>query len=72
MIILGIDPGTRITGYGVIKYLNNTFVRVAGGSINLPANEPIPQRLEIIYSEISKIIKRYKPDEFAIETAFYG
>jgi len=72
MIILGIDPGTRITGYGVIKYTNNSFIRVAGGSINLPANEPIPQRLEIIYSEISKIIKKYKPDEFAIETAFYG
>ncbi|MBK7500001.1 MAG: crossover junction endodeoxyribonuclease RuvC [Ignavibacteriales bacterium] len=72
MIILGIDPGTRITGYGVIKCLNNNFIRVAGGSINLPVNEPIPQRLEIIYSEISKIIKKYKPDEFAIETAFYG
>jgi len=72
MIILGIDPGTRITGYGVIKYTNNSFVRIASGSINLPPNEPIPQRLEIIYSEISKIIKKFKPDEFAIETAFYG
>jgi crossover junction endodeoxyribonuclease RuvC len=72
MIILGIDPGTRITGYGVIKYNNNNFIKIASGSINLPAKEPIPQRLEIIYSEISKIIKRYKPNEFAIETAFYG
>lgn len=72
MIILGIDPGTRITGYGVIKYTNNSFVRIASGSIKLPADQPIPQRLEIIYSELSKIIKRHKPDEFAIETAFYG
>ena len=72
MIILGIDPGTRITGYGVVKCINNNFIRVDGGSINLPVNEPIPQQLEIIYSEISKIIKKYKPDEFAIETAFYG
>ena len=72
MIILGIDPGTRITGYGVIRYTNNSFVRIASGSINLPFNEPIPQRLEIIYSELNKIIKKYKPDEFAIETAFYG
>jgi len=72
MIILGIDPGTRITGFGVIKYTNNNFIKIASGSINLPPKEPIPQRLEIIYSEISKIIKKYKPDEFAIETAFYG
>ena len=72
MIILGIDPGTRITGYGVIRYTNNCFVRIASGSISLPSNEPIPQRLEIIYRELSKIIKKYKPDEFAIETAFFG
>lgn len=72
MIIIGIDPGTRITGYGVIKYTNNSFIRIASGSINLPADQPIPQRLEIIYRELNKIIKRHKPDEFAIETAFYG
>ncbi|MDP2362368.1 MAG: crossover junction endodeoxyribonuclease RuvC, partial [Ignavibacteria bacterium] len=65
MIILGIDPGTRITGYGVIRYSNNNFVRIASGSINLPVSEPIPQRLEIIYNELSKLFKKYKPDEFA-------
>jgi crossover junction endodeoxyribonuclease RuvC len=72
MIILGIDPGTRITGYGVIKHTNNNFIRIASGSIKLPSNQPIPQRLEIIYNELSKLIKKFKPDEFAIETAFYG
>lgn len=72
MTIIGIDPGTRITGYGIIKYNNNSFVRIASGLINLPADKPIPQRLEIIYSELNKIIKRHNPDEFAIETAFYG
>lgn len=72
MIILGIDPGTRITGYGIIKYTNNSFIRIASGSINLPVDQPIPQRLKIIYNELNKIIKRHKPDEFAIETAFYG
>ena len=72
MIILGIDPGTRITGYGVIRYVNNNFVKIANGSIKLPAQKSIPQRLEIIYDEINKIIKKFKPDEFAIETAFYG
>lgn len=72
MIILGIDPGTRITGYGVVKYDNNNFIRIANGSINLSSQKSIPERLQIIYQEINKIIKKYKPDEFAIETAFYG
>jgi crossover junction endodeoxyribonuclease RuvC len=72
MIILGIDPGTRITGYGVVKYDNNNFIRIAHGSINLSSQKSIPERLQIIYQEINKIIKKYKPDEFAIETAFYG
>jgi len=72
MIILGIDPGTTVTGYGIIKYESNTFTKIASGVINLPSTKPIPIRLKIIYQEINKIIKLYKPDEFAIETAFYG
>lgn len=72
MIILGIDPGTRITGYGVIKFNNNSFVKIANGSITLPSSKSIPVRLKIIYDQLNKIIKKYQPDEFAIETAFYG
>jgi len=72
MIILGIDPGTTATGYGIIKYENNTFTKIASGVINLPSTKPIPIRLKVIHQEINKIIGLYKPDEFAIETAFYG
>ena len=72
MIILGIDPGTRITGYGIISIKNNSFIKIACGSILLKAENSIPQRLEVIYREINKLVKKYKPDEFAIETAFYG
>ncbi|MGD8306412.1 MAG: crossover junction endodeoxyribonuclease RuvC [Ignavibacteria bacterium] len=72
MIILGIDPGTNITGYGIIKYENNAFTKIDSGVINLPSHKIIPERLKIIYQEISETIKRYLPDEFAIETAFYG
>ena len=72
MIILGIDPGTNITGYGIIKYDKNTFLRITSGTIILPSVQPISQRLKIIYEELDKLIKRYSPDEFAIETAFYG
>ncbi len=72
MIILGIDPGTNYTGYGIINQNRNTFTRVVNGLIKLPAAKEIPLRLEIIYDELDKIIKLYKPDEFAIETAFFG
>jgi len=72
MIILGIDPGTNVTGYGIIKYKENTSTQIASGIIKLPSSKPIPYRLKIIYDELGKLIKTYKPDEFAIETAFYG
>jgi len=72
MIILGIDPGTIITGYGIIKQNFSVCQRITSGSIKLPTKENLPQKLEIIYDRINKIIKTYKPDEFAIETAFYG
>ncbi len=72
MIILGIDPGTNITGYGVIKCEKNAYKKIASGIIRLPSSKPIPTRLKIIYEELNSLIKKYKPDEFAIETAFYG
>ena len=72
MIILGVDPGTNFTGFGVINYNKNNFNRITHGLIKLPPSKPLSLRLEIIYNELDKIIKLYKPDEFAIETAFYG
>lgn len=72
MVILGVDPGTLITGYGIIKQSGSSFTRISNGLIKLDSAKPIPQRLEIIYNELDRIIKLFKPDEFAIETAFYG
>ncbi|HSD64636.1 MAG TPA: crossover junction endodeoxyribonuclease RuvC [Ignavibacteriaceae bacterium] len=72
MIILGVDPGTTFTGFGVINYSINNFNRITHGIIKLPSSKPLSIRLEIIYNELNKLIKLYSPDEFAIETAFYG
>jgi crossover junction endodeoxyribonuclease RuvC len=72
MIILGVDPGTIYTGYGIIRHEKNTFTEVQHGLIKLPSVKSLPQKLEIIYNELDRIIKTYKPDEFSIETAFYG
>ncbi|MFH1195232.1 MAG: crossover junction endodeoxyribonuclease RuvC [bacterium] len=72
MIILGIDPGTLCTGFGIIKFTNNQLFHVASGIIKPPAKKNITARLKTIYDQIDKVIKTYKPDEFSIETAFYG
>jgi crossover junction endodeoxyribonuclease RuvC len=72
MIILGVDPGTILTGFGIINYNKNSFTRVKNGLIKLPSTKTIAQKLELIYEGLDKVIKTYKPDEFAIETAFYG
>lgn len=72
MVILGVDPGTIFTGFGIISQNNNHFTHVNHGVIRLPSSKSLALKLEIIYDELDKIIKIYKPDEFSIETAFYG
>ena len=72
MIILGVDPGTNFTGFGIIKQDKNENIRVINGLIKLPKSLVLASKLQIIYDELDKVIKTYRPDEFAIETAFYG
>lgn len=72
MIIIGIDPGTNITGYGIIRHNFSTCRRITSGSILISSKQNLPQKLETIYNELDRLIKIYKPNEFAIETAFYG
>lgn len=72
MVILGIDPGTLFTGFGIIRYENYELSKIVSGVIKLSSAENIPSRLNIIYSEIDKLCRKYKPKEFAIETSFYG
>jgi crossover junction endodeoxyribonuclease RuvC len=72
MIILGVDPGTLITGYGVIEADRGEMRFLACGDIRNTGTTSMPLRLKAIYERLQEIIRRYAPDEFAIETAFYG
>lgn len=72
MLILGVDPGTVITGFGIVKYEQNKLGYINSGVIKTPKLKAMPLRLETIYTELEKLIKRYKPSQFAIETAFYS
>lgn len=72
MIVLGVDPGTLITGYGVVEKVGARVRLLKYGAIRNGAGEKLPTRLKLIYAELRRVIKRYRPDELAIETAFYG
>ena len=72
MIILGIDPGYAIVGYGVIEYKNNHFTVIDYGAILTDAGTPFNIRLEKIYDGMCDIITRHKPEAMAIEKLFYN
>lgn len=72
MIILGIDPGYAIVGYGVIEYVGNKFKVIEYGAVTTKAHTLMSNRLNIIFDELSVIIEKYKPDAFAIEELFFN
>ncbi len=72
MIILGIDPGYAIVGWGVIEYSGSKFRTLAYGSIQTPAGMPTVERLEKIYDGMNEIIKKYKPEQMAVEELFFN
>lgn len=68
-LILGIDPGSRITGYGLIHAKGSQFSYLASGCIRVKADD-LPQKLAQIYASLAEIIARYQPEEVAIERVF--
>lgn len=72
MIILGIDPGFAILGYGIIEVSGNRFSALKYGAITTPSGMPMPQRLKIIYDELSFVISEYQPEEIAVEELFFN
>jgi crossover junction endodeoxyribonuclease RuvC len=71
-IILGIDPGTSITGYGVIKTVGTIPELITIGSIDLSKFDDHYIKLKHIFERTTGIIDEYHPDELAIEAPFYG
>lgn len=67
--ILGIDPGSRVTGYGIVDVEGQKLHYVDSGCIRL-AEESMPIRLMMIHQGITQLVQRYRPQEFAIEEIF--
>ncbi|MBR2044251.1 MAG: crossover junction endodeoxyribonuclease RuvC [Clostridia bacterium] len=72
MIILGIDPGYALIGYGVISYSGGHFKTINFGAVTTPADMPFPARLEIIYRDINQLINEFKPDALSIEKLYFN
>ncbi|MBW4828572.1 MAG: crossover junction endodeoxyribonuclease RuvC [Clostridiaceae bacterium] len=72
MIILGIDPGIAIVGYGVIECKGNKFKALDYGTITTEANIPFTERIRIIYDDMTTLIDKYNPTDLAIEELFFN
>lgn len=72
MIIVGIDPGLAISGYGVINYIGNKFEVIDYGAVTTESCQAFPGRLKTIYDSYIELFKLYKPEAIAIEELFYN
>ena len=71
-IILGIDPGTNVLGYGLIHIKGNKLSLINFGVIQLSKFPTHPDKLKKIFERLDAVIKEYRPDEMAIEAPFFG
>ena len=73
MIVLGVDPGTQLTGYGVIRADNPASPSlIECGVIRTQARDPLPARLREIYDGVSELLERHTPDVLSVEDVFYA
>lgn len=72
MIIMGIDPGFAITGFGVVKYEGNRFSVLDYGAVTTEASMKLSQRLLILNNRLEELIERYRPDAISIEELFFN
>jgi crossover junction endodeoxyribonuclease RuvC len=70
--VLGIDPGTAITGYGIVEGEEDSLTLVTYGAITTPANQPLPQRLQQIYRQLQALIAEWHPQSAAVEELFFS
>ena len=68
---MGIDPGLAIVGYGVIEYDGFRMKLIDYGAIYTPAKMRVPERLDILFDSMGKLMERFKPDAVAFEELFF-
>jgi len=71
-VILGLDPGTASTGFGVIAVNGNRFSALEYGVVSTSAGLPLEKRLELIFEGITEVLRRHHPESTAIESLFFN
>ncbi len=73
MLALGIDPGTATVGYGLVRELDDGSLQAeAYGVITTPPGQPMSERLQIIFNDLTALIQQHQPDRAAVEEMFFG
>jgi crossover junction endodeoxyribonuclease RuvC len=72
MIVLGIDPGTASTGYGVVAQRGGRLLALDGGVIATPAGDPLQRRLAAIHLRVGELIEEHAPEAVAVEDLYFG
>jgi crossover junction endodeoxyribonuclease RuvC len=72
MRVLGIDPGTATTGYGVVEEVNGDLKPLVFGVIRTPADQPLPVRLQLIYQALKELAAEWVPTAAAVEELFFS
>ena len=72
MLVLGVDPGSLATGYGLVKKEDNRLIYVEGGKISLPRSWPFSERIHRIFSSLTEIAQAHHPEEMSIEDVFFA
>ena len=72
MRVMGIDPGSNCTGYGIVEEIQGNLQVVHWGSVKTKPRQPFPDRLKLIYDELILVIQKFNPDEVAIEDLFFA
>src|SRR5713101_6374696 len=70
MRVLGLDPGLRHTGWGVIDVAGNRLSHVADGVVHAPVDLPLAERLVALFRQLTAVLERFRPDEAAVEESF--
>jgi crossover junction endodeoxyribonuclease RuvC len=70
--VIGVDPGTAITGWGIVEGEGNNLAMLAVGVITTPAGMPLPNRLQTIYRELTAVIEQWRPETAGLEELFFS
>lgn len=72
MKVLGIDPGSNVTGYGIVEVSGNKYTHIASGDIKLKKTQSLAEKLLTIHNSVKDLIKDFKPESVAVESVFFA